>query len=188
MRTIKRIDKIRNEQYINHELVKRLCDIVNSDLAQHDNCGFLLHGKPGTGKSTAIKELAIKMRRDITFFPIDNNCNSNLYNIDNKAIIVFEDCVKELADAAANYAKKMTAEVNDRRRDAEEESGLYMPLLLNRISGSVSTQDVIYIFTSNLEYEAIRQDLKILDSLFRHGRIGHIFEVRRDMTFAHTKL
>jgi hypothetical protein len=185
---VKRLSAEKSTKYINRNLVQHIKNIVDDDLKVHDNVGFLLYGKPGTGKTTAIKELARILRRDIYFFSINDSCNTNLFNLNNRNILVFEDCIKEIAEYAKTHTESSSNKTFVSLTKDDDKSGLYFPLLLNRISGSLSTDSVIYIFTSNMDYNDIRTELKILDSLFRHGRIGHIIDVRRDMTFNHTRL
>lgn len=139
--------------------------------------GFLLHGTPGTGKSTTIKAIASFLGKDLYFVNISclrknkelkmvfdyirNNCNNG--------IIVFEDI-----DA-------MTEIVKDRNLDEskynlsnvikQEEDELSLSFFLNLLDGTLCGEDTIFVMTTNHK--------EILDkAVYRKGRVDFDMEMK----------
>jgi hypothetical protein len=122
----------------------------------HENSSglYMLHGKPGTGKTTYIRYLASVLKKDVIFFP-----TSFVDEITNPAILTLlkkkQDCVMILEDAEKALTK----------RHLSDQPSLVSTLLnmTDGILGDVLKLNVI------VTYNCDRQDID--DALLRKGRL-----------------
>lgn len=96
--------------------------------------GYLLHGKPGTGKSSLVKNLAQKFNLPV-FILDSNNTNTDLYKLKNLkglSILLFEDF-----------------DMTFRGREQNKGVAMTFDYLLNCFSGVNQLTEVIWVFTTN---------------------------------------
>jgi mitochondrial chaperone BCS1 len=120
--------------------------------------GYLLHGPPGTGKTSFVQALAGTLDFNIAMLSLsqrgltDDLLNHLLLNIPLRTIVLLED-----ADAAFS---------NRRQRDAEGYTGANVTYsgLLNALDGVASAEErIIFMTTNHIE--------RLDDALVRPGRI-----------------
>lgn len=152
-----RLFKHKTDKLKQHGLQKKLC--------------MLLHGAPGTGKSSTIKAVASYLHMNVYYIGL-NNIKSDKQLIDifkriekisaNSGIIVFEDI-----DA-------MTDVVIDRKDNESDDSltsflnkdnnELTLSCILNILDGSLTSDNMVVIITTNYKE-------RLDDALIRDGRI-----------------
>lgn len=120
--------------------------------------GFLLHGPPGTGKTSSISALANELDLDICLVNLTTTSGSSLMSAlssDDK-LFVFED-IDGISSARARAEKP---------EDEEDELFKQMSIseLLNAIDGQLTGQNLIFFFTTN-------HPDKLDAALMRPGRI-----------------
>lgn len=120
--------------------------------------GYLLHGPPGTGKTSFVQALAGKLDYNIAMLSLsqrgltDDLLNHLLLNVPPKTIVLLED-----ADAAFS---------NRRQRDSDGYTGANVTYsgLLNALDGVASAEErIIFMTTNHIE--------RLDDALIRPGRI-----------------
>lgn len=122
---------------------------------------YMLHGPPGTGKSTYIKYLASVLKKDVIFFPtsmVGDLTNPSIVNLLTKK----QNCILILEDAEKAITK----------REFNNDSSLVSTLLnmTDGILGDVLKLNVIVTYNCN------RQDID--EALLRKGRLKaeHTFD------------
>lgn len=129
---------------------------------------YVLHGLPGTGKSSTIKALASNFNKNICLIDITAMSNAAfekaMASVPKNSIVLIEDfdSCKALhsRDAGSNGTNGM----------AELMEVLSLSKVLNVLDGVVSLDDtVVFLTTNHLD--------KIDDALIRKGRVDYIFEI-----------
>lgn len=136
---------------------------IEKDFIEDKRTSFLLHGPPGNGKTTLIRELARKYGYDLYYVDfVESTTNTDIISlasfIPNKSIILFEDF-----DALYDKRKVLKFEKPNFSFDA----------ILNLIDGVYnSNNNIIYAFSCN--------DIGKIDEALikRRGRVKHILEVQ----------
>ncbi len=128
--------------------------------------GYILHGEPGSGKSSLIKALANQFSLNIFTIDLndlnDNGLNQliteiNYYSNNQKHILVFEDIDRSSIFETKNYYKKLDISISN---------------FINILDGIIEANGRIVIMTAN--------DINILktnNALIRPGRIDKILEL-----------
>lgn len=127
---------------------------------------FLFHGVSGTGKTTLIKALATKYRRDIYFFSMNRSMDNNdfiqtINDIQSGSFIVIEE-----VDVIFNQREKTEGNVS-------------FDVFINALDGIVSKEDsIIFMTTNHIE--------KVDEALMRPGRVDTQLEFKEG-EFSHFK-
>lgn len=118
--------------------------------------GYVFHGPPGTGKTSAAKALAAHLGLDLYYVPLsdlnrDTDLNGLIGSVDQRAVLLLEDI--DIVHGA-------------KERD-DTEGGLSLSGLLNALDGVITPHGLVTIMTTN--------DLDVIDpALIRPGRADRI--------------
>lgn len=149
----------------------------NEDLGISNKLCILLHGEPGTGKTTTIITTASYFRRDIFYISLKNISNDDLKMMfdfisvkhTNQGIIIFEDF-----DAMTGVVAKRQTETNYSLIDVIDDidKNLTLDYFLNLLDGTLTRDGSIIIMTTNhIE--------KIDPAIYRPGRVDKIIEMKK---------
>lgn len=133
---------------------KKISDKMIKSLHENSSGLYMLHGRPGTGKTTYIRYLASVLKKDVIFFPtsfVDEITNPSILSLLKKK----QDCVMILEDAEKALTK----------RHLSDQPSLVSTLLnmTDGILGDVLKLNVI------VTYNCDRQDID--EALLRKGRL-----------------
>ncbi|KAF3923127.1 Paraplegin [Dactylellina cionopaga] len=154
---------------VKETIVNDITDFLASGKWYHDRGipyrrGYLLHGPPGSGKSSFIKALAGELNYDICLINLsergltDDRLNHLLSNMPTRSIALLED-----VDAAF---------ANRRQKNEEGYSGANVTFsgLLNALDGVASSEERILFLTTNFKD-------RLDDALIRPGRVDMAMEI-----------
>ncbi|KAK6523695.1 mitochondrial chaperone, variant 2 [Arthrobotrys megalospora] len=157
------------DQGIKEKIVQDIDDFLGSGKWYQDRGipyrrGYLLHGPPGSGKSSFIKALAGELSYDICLVNLsergltDDRLNHLLSNMPTRSIALLED-----VDAAFN---------NRKQKNEEGYSGANVTFsgLLNALDGVASSEERILFLTTNYKE-------KLDEALVRPGRVDMAVEI-----------
>lgn len=191
--------------YLSKEQDRELYELYNSfenDKKENEELGIpnklciLLHGEPGTGKTTTIITTASHFGKDIFYISLKNISNNDLkimfdYINDkhvNQGIIIFEDfdaMTSVVMDRKTNINKSLIDTLDD-----TDNENLTLDYFLNVLDGTLTREGSIIIMTTNhIEkidpaiYRAGRVDKKIEMKKSDHYQISKIFKrfIKRDI-------
>jgi hypothetical protein len=131
-----------------------ISDKIIRSLHENSSGLYMLHGRPGTGKTTYIRYLASVLKKDVIFFPtsfVDEITNPSILSLLKKK----QDCVMILEDAEKALTK----------RSLSDQPSLVSTLLnmTDGILGDILKLNVI------VTYNCDRQDID--EALLRRGRL-----------------
>jgi hypothetical protein len=157
-------DKFRLKNMLNNFLKS---DDIYDQLGIRKKLGVMLHGEPGTGKSTTITAIASYLMRDIYYVNLKGiTKNSELQEIFdyvrkngfNKGIIVIEEIEKQTPIVFKN------SEMAEKFNFNKSENELDLSYLLNLLDGTISQENSVFVMTTN--------HINLLEpALFRSGRV-----------------
>lgn len=131
--------------------------------------GIGLHGKPGTGKSSFVRALAIHL--DVPLFVVDlaSLSNSDLYAAWDSKVLPVAPCIVLFEDMDATF--------HGRENQVKDVGGgLTFDALLNTIGGVISCEGVLKVITTN-EIDKIDPALFTSEGATRPGRIDYVIEL-----------
>lgn len=143
---------------------------------------FMLHGEPGTGKTSIIRSIAATYGFNICIVNLNEVTTGELTNavakMPAKSILLFEDCDGVPATTSRTAGSRFN---NDKKKDDKKEDasgsildGLSVDLqgFLNVLDGVSPLDDVVVFMTTNYID-------RIDDAIFRDGRTDHVIELPR---------
>lgn len=143
---------------------------IFKDLGIPKKLGFMLHGKPGTGKTTAIKAIASYLGIDIFYIDLAGvTKNSELRMLfdhvskNNGGILVMEDidCMTDIVLKRSKDAPEFMTNMLDLNDDNDK---ITLSYLLNLLDGTLCGDDTVFAITTNFKN-------KLEPALYRPGRI-----------------
>lgn len=128
---------------------------------------FILHGVPGTGKTSIISGLANKYRKNLCLINLNDVHNTELETlmrtIPKNSFVVFEDF-----DSASSTATRKPKDKNEKEK---EFCCVDLTTILNVLDGVVRLDNVCLFMTTNT--------LESIDAaILRKGRVDHIYEIK----------
>jgi chaperone BCS1 len=131
--------------------------------------GYLLHGPPGTGKTSLVSALAAHFGLSVYCVNLaefnDRSLMAAVSQIPRNSVLLFEDidCTK---GGQAREPARSDGERNDAKREKETNTGVTLSGLLNVLDGFFAPTGVLFMMTTNR--------IDALDSaLLRPGRIDY---------------
>ena len=126
--------------------------------------GYLLHGAPGTGKTSLSLALAGHFRLTIHFILLSDPTLTDDYLI--RLFQALPDpCMVLLEDIdATSIVRRRTSTISGGKRSPEEGQGISLSGLLNAVDGVASAEGVVLVMSTNYPE-------KLDDALIRDGRI-----------------
>jgi ATP-dependent 26S proteasome regulatory subunit len=181
--------------YLSKRQDVELCELYssfNEDKEKMTSLGIpnklciLLHGEPGTGKTTTIITTASYFGKDIFYISLKNISNEDLKMMfdfihekhTNSGIIIFEDF-----DAMTNVVKKREIETNYSLVGVTEEinENLTLDYFLNLLDGTLTCDGSIIMMTTNY--------IENIDkAIYRAGRVDSIIEMKKSDHYQITKI
>ena len=175
----RRLDSIFTDGDVQFELYKDIKKFIdNRELYKKLNYPYnycaLLHGVPGSGKSSTLLALATELNRNITYINLASATATKLLKALNQSpaesIFVFEDIDAITTKSTAKRSKK-DKQVKDMLSDDMLLKSLSLSDLLNITDGLLASDGTICLFTTN--------HIEKLDQAFlRAGRMNKIIEYK----------
>lgn len=156
-----------------------------AELGIPNKLGVLLHGLPGTGKSSTIAAIATFLKKDVFYLHLNEiRCNAALKMAFDHVfkvhpgggVIVMED-----VDAMSNVVRRRRSNENDVDGMSDTSSSLTLEFFLNVLQGSLTVDGSVFVATTNHLLE--------LDPAFcRKGRFDVSLEMRASDRYQITRI
>jgi chaperone BCS1 len=134
--------------------------------------GYLLHGPPGTGKTSLVSAVAARFEMHIYAINLsilnDRTLRSAMNDVPPNSVILFEDidCMKSGKTRTANETGRAENASNEDKKNDIAGLGVTLSGLLNVLDGFSAPENVLFVMTSNV--------IGTLDpALLRPGRIDY---------------
>lgn len=129
---------------------------------------YILHGKPGTGKSSTIKAIASNYNKNICIIDLSSMSNKTfekaLSTVPKNSMVIIED----FDSCKAVHSREDNK--NKEQKGEEQFEMLTLSKILNVLDGVISLNDVVIFLTTN--------HLEDIDgALIRKGRVDYIYEI-----------
>lgn len=170
--TLRNLDTVVLEKNIKNDIIKNIDNFINSKdwyLERNLNykMGMILHGAPGTGKTSLIKAIASKYKFDLHVIQLNSISETKLTEIlteygNSYKIVVFEDI---------DTVKATNKRSDENTDDKNIGTGLNLSVILNAIDGVNTCENVIFIATTNYIN-------KLDEALIRAGRFDYHYELK----------
>lgn len=139
---------------------------------------FMLHGKPGTGKTSIIRALAATYGFNVCVINLSSistdGLNTAIAKLPPKSMLVFEDCDGVGATASRDTGNRVSSSGEEGKSPKDTSImdllGVDLPGLLNALDGVIPLDDVIVFMTTN-------HIDRIDDAILREGRTDHVIEL-----------
>lgn len=130
---------------------------------------YILHGKPGTGKSSTIKALASHYNKNICIIDLSMMSNTSfesaMSTVPSNSIVLIEDF-----DSCKALHKRESGEDGVTKTGEETFEFLTLSKILNVMDGVVSLDGTVVFFTTNF--------IEHIDSaMVRKGRVDYMYEI-----------
>lgn len=136
--------------------------------------GYLLYGETGTGKSTIVKNVALKYDLPIYSFDLASQTNES-FSENWKKVMQNAPAIALLEDFDSTFSGRTNIAVQDKMRD-----GLTFDCLLNTISG-VGASDGVILFVTTNHVQSLDSALGVArdegGQSTRPGRLDHVIYV-----------
>ena len=136
--------------------------------------GYLLHGPPGTGKTSLVSAMAARFEMHIYAINLpslnDRTLTTAINDVPPNSVILFEDidCMKsgKARVTGREFAEKRSANRGEENKEGIAGLGVTLSGLLNVLDGFSAPENVLFVMTSNV--------VEALDAaLLRPGRIDY---------------
>lgn len=136
---------------------------------------FMLHGEPGTGKSSIIRAIATEFKFNICAVDMKTITTNALVdaisNMPPRSILLFEDCDGLAATSNRNRNVESIEKANPAGKGGSS-LAIDLPGFLNILDGIAPLNDVVVFMTTN-------HIDRIDPAIFRDGRTDHVIELPR---------
>jgi chaperone BCS1 len=182
------INNIFIEKSKKDELMTLLNNFVNNEDWYIENeipyqLGILLHGTPGSGKSSLIRAMASYLNYPIYYISMKNiiKIEEAMNELPNKSIVVIEDIdtnsLTHSRDKLNNKSNNVISTIDDSNNDSDDNKLIGLSEILNSIDGILSSHGRILVMTTNYIE-------KLDEALIRPGRI----DLQLEMGFANMEI
>lgn len=132
--------------------------------------GIVLHGEPGTGKTSLVKAMATELNRSLYILNIgllsDASFTNAVRSIPKGSILSLEDI-----DCAKTTGNRTSKETKSKKNATDEIFGLSLSTFLNVLDGVIPLNDVIVVMSTN-------HIDKIDPAILRKGRTDFSIEIK----------